>query len=357
MKNKILLISLVAVLALSLSIAGCTGAGPGVELSLTFSDHNPPGNAMSNAMGDYADYIQSHSNGTVECTFIKGGALLKDVQVWDNVAYDVADAANYVPAKGDGLYYAQVLALPSMPYGIDPTREKASLLWNKLANNASFPDILAPITAHNVTLPVMYMMPGYNFHYFAANLTVNEPADMSGMEMMSLEDNLCDLIKTIPGVTATKIAFFDMFSIFPSPGGKDGFAMHNEFLHGAYGQEYFYSHTIFEGGGCMYTPIGILWNKAKYDQCVSLVGQPVMNAAAAKYLQTAISGTAVDTAGIWSFWGTRGDTIYTLNSTEQDAFDACFSAYTSNWVGNATNPTEAQNLIDTAIDQMLHGLY
>jgi hypothetical protein len=353
-KNKILLISLAAVLAISLSIVGCTTPTPGVELSLTFSDHNPIGNAVSAAMANYADYIQSHSNGTVECTFIGGGALLKDVQAWDNVAYDVADAASYVPAKGDGLYYAQVLALPSMPYG---DCEKASLLWNKLANNASFPDFTAPITAHNCTLPFVFRMPGYNFHYFAANLTVNEPADLNGMEIMSLEDNLCDLINTLPNVTGVKIGFFDMFGYFPAPGSKDGFAMHNEFLHGAFGEAFFYSHTIFEGGGCMYAPIGVLWNAAKYTQCLNLVGQSVMDAAANVWLQTCITKTAVDTAGIWSFWGTRGDTIYTLNATEQAAFDVYFDTYTDSWVGNATNPTEAQDLIDEAIDQMQYGLY
>ena len=125
-KNKVFLILLTAVLAISLSILGCGEVTPlPPEISLVFSDHNPNFNACAQALTTYANYIAGHSDGKIEITKIGyGGEILPQLQAFEGVQAGTADCASYVPEIGDGLEYIQVMNLPFMGWGTP--RERGS---------------------------------------------------------------------------------------------------------------------------------------------------------------------------------------------------------------------------------------
>ena len=139
MNKKVLLLVLALVVAVSVLAVGCgeettavdeTDAttapevtlAPGETLSLTFSDHNPPGNAVAEALVAYGAYIGEQSDGAIEVDVQVGGALYSNQEIFDGLITGGVDAGSYVPDDGDGLYYNTVCNLPFINYADDYDR-------------------------------------------------------------------------------------------------------------------------------------------------------------------------------------------------------------------------------------------
>lgn len=87
MKNKILLILLAAVLAISLSLIGCAQEEPAPQvIHLIFSTDWPSFNCGGRAVTAYANYIADHSDGKVEIEKIGyEGEIVSELEVFEGV--------------------------------------------------------------------------------------------------------------------------------------------------------------------------------------------------------------------------------------------------------------------------------
>ena len=347
MTKRILFILLALVLALSLSLIGCTQEGQQEEeeeeeeepevLEITLSDHNPPFAAPNPAIVAYGAYIEEHSDGLVTVDVHTGGELYSDVELFGAVKSGAVDGGNYVPEIGDGIYYMQVMNLPFM--GFTSQQMVDDIFWDMVD---AHPEIMEDFTDQGLFLSNMVVMPGYNLNFYEEGLVVDDPADLNGMQICAMEGNLITILEYLPGVTGIQLAFPDLAPSFES-GLGDAFAQHYPFQIAVVGFDYFKSHTT---ANIIYTPIGILWNKASYDACVDAVGQSVMDGAAQVYADIFYPMDA-DTMN-W-FYGeaeARGDTITVLDSTQLAAFAAYMTPWIDDWIAGADDPATAQALYE-----------
>lgn len=344
MKSKLFLISLAAVLALSLGLTGCgtTTTTPPLY-NLTFSDHNPQGNACADALTTYANYIADHSGGKVVIKKIGyAGEILPQMQAFAGVQADTADAASYVPEIGDGIQYMQVMAMPFMGW---QSPQAAIDVYNNLT--AKFPQMQQQFTSKGLVFATLDMMPAYQLNYYASNFSAAYPADIHGLTINCLEGNLASII-TMLGASGSVLSFTDALTGIPSHVG-DGFCMHLEFCSFFGLLPYLPSHTLFQGGIVM-TPIGVIWNKTVYDGVVTAVGQSVMDAAAAAWLHTFLTETAVDTAGWGTYFATHPQTIVSLNRTQivDNGWVGNVSSYYGTWESACADPSVATQIYGNA---------
>jgi TRAP-type C4-dicarboxylate transport system substrate-binding protein len=148
------------------------------------------------------------------------------------------------------------------------------------------------------------------------------------------------------GATPVLLSYPDVMDQLPK-GFGDGFAMHLVFCHGLGLMGYFHSHTLFQGG-IMMAPIGVLWNTAKYNACKNIVGQDVMDAAAALWLSTVYGGVATDTVGAYEWMLSHNDTVVTLNSTQTAVWADAVASYVEDWKNACDDPELAADIYDTA---------
>jgi TRAP-type C4-dicarboxylate transport system substrate-binding protein len=345
MTKKILFILLALVLALSLSLIGCTQEGQQEEeeeeepevLELVLSDHNPPFAAPNPSIVAYGAYIEEHSNGKVTVEVHTGGELYTDVELFPAVKAGAVDGGNYVPEIGDGLYYCQVMNLPFM--GFTSQQMVDDIFWDLVDTH---PEIMEDFTSQGLVLANVVTMPGYNLHFYNEGLVVDEPDDLFGFEICAMEGNLITILEYIPGVTGIQIAFPDLHPSFTA-GLGNGFAQHNAFQIALGTIDYFFSHTITN---IIYTPIGVLWNKESYDACVDLVGQSVMDAAAQVYADTFYPMDAETLNAFDATVADRGDTVTVLDATQLAAFNDLMTPWIDDWINGADDPATAQALYE-----------
>jgi TRAP-type C4-dicarboxylate transport system substrate-binding protein len=343
-KNKVFLILLAAVFAMSLSIVGCTGGEEETppELSLIFSDHNPSFNAEAQALTAYANSIAAASNGKIEITKIGyGGEILPQMQAFEGVQAKTADCAAYVPEIGDGLEYAQVMQMPFMGWG---TPRNAEAVWLKLI--AKHAQILAQFpTTLTFDAAAMTMMPPVMLHYYAEDFVADSPDDIAGKEILSLEGNLASIL-TMLGATGVVLSFPDLLDQVPK-GIGDGYAQHSEFCFGLQIISFFHSHTFFPGGIVM-TPIGPLWNTESYNKVKNIIGDAGMAAAADAYKTKFIQATAVDTAGAQDWMLTHGDTVTSLTASQTAVWAAAVGPYFTSWENACADANVAKAILASA---------
>jgi hypothetical protein len=341
-KNKVFLILLAAVFVISLSIVGCGEVTPlPPEIELIFSDHNPSFNAEAQGLTAYANYIADHSGGKVAITKIGyGGEVLPQMQAFEGLQAGTADCAAYVPEIGDGIEYLQVMQMPFMGWG---TPRKAEAVYGKLIDD--YPEILGQFPS-TLTFATLVMMPPVHLHYYAEDFVADTPDDIAGQEILTLEGNLGSLLNML-GAIGVVLSFPDLLDQVPKGIGA-GYAQHSEFCFGLNIISFFHSHTFFPGGIVM-TPIGPLWNTESYEAVLDIVGQDVMDAAAAAYATKFIEATAVDTAGALGWIAGHGDTVTSLDSSQTAVWAAACADYFTTWENACDDPDLAEDILDAAV--------
>jgi TRAP-type C4-dicarboxylate transport system substrate-binding protein len=294
-KNKVFLISLAVVLALSLSIVGCTGNGDGVEtFDIVLTDHNPPGSPMSDAMVAYGHYIGNNTDDRVDVDIRLGGSLCLDTELFEYAQAGTADAGSYVPEIGDGIHYANVITLPFM--GLPGDEYDCIDLFDTLVSE--FPEIQAQFTDQGVYFAGTRVMPPAHFHFYNNSTIVDEPGDMSGLSLICLEGLTVAMIQEC-GATGIQLGFGDLFTAIPGHLG-DGFVNHYAIL-GAFGFINYLTYHVEAGeGGIQRLPIGILWNKDSWDALVAAGFSSALAGAYDAWLDVAIPGTQPDIDFRWA---------------------------------------------------------
>jgi hypothetical protein len=361
-KNKILLISLAAVLALSLGIVGCTGEGP-VEvepLNLAFTDHNPPFIATAKALDAYAEYIAARSCGAINISVAHAGEGLGEGEVWGEMqlADPSYDAGNIVPEIGYNLGYIQVMTLPFMGWG---SQHVANDVYFNVTEQ--YPEILAefPTTVKYVG---NYMMPPVQLSFKPNCLNITTPTELanylSGKNPLTvMEDTLGDVLELIPGVTTSTEEFGDVVGYFCSSALYHAFAQHLEFCYAFGILNCCESWTIFPGGIVM-IPMGVLWNAASYDDCVDKLmeacdltegeAEAIMEGARAEYIETCyIYTNDPDTIG-WQLHlaNPANGCGLELTGPQTAVWEAAVSDYFDDWKDACANNVTAQNIYDSA---------
>jgi TRAP-type C4-dicarboxylate transport system substrate-binding protein len=342
-KNKILLVLLAAVLAISLSVVGCAGGGEEEEepevILLIFSDFNPFASATARALTAYANYIADHSDGKVEIEKIGYEGEILPPEIFEGVQAGTADCASYFPEIGEGLEYIQVMQMPFMGWG---TAENAREICLKLIGD--YPEILGQFPS-TLTFDTLYMMPPFQLHYYAEDFVADTPDDIAGLEIIWTAGNLASILNML-GATGLLLSFPEVLGMVPECFG-DGFAHHSEFCFALGLVPYFHSHTYFPGGIVM-MPLGMLWNTEPYNAVVEAVGEEVMDAARAVWLETLDLWVTVDTAGALEWWVTHGDTVTSLNSTQTAIWAAACADYITQWENACPDPAKVEAIYDSA---------
>ena len=190
------------------------------------------------------------------------------------------------------------------------------------------------------------MMPPVHLHYYAEDFVVDTPDDIAGKEIICMEGNVANILDML-GVVPALLSFPDVLDQVPK-GFGDGFSQHSEFCFGLGLISNFHSHTFFPGG-IMMIPIGALWNTGSYEAVLDIVGQEVMDAAAAAWLTKFIEATAVDTAGALGWIAGHGDTVTSLDGTQTAVWAAACADYVTDWENACDNPALAAAIYDAAV--------
>lgn len=362
MNKKVLVLVLALVVAVSVLAVACgeetttseepdvTSApdvtmAPGETLSLTFSDHNPPGNAVAEGLIDYGAYVAGLSDGAVEVDVQVGGALYSNQEIFDGLITGGVDAGSYVPDDGDGLYYNTVCNLPFINYTDD--QEAADVFWTLWDE---FPELEQEYTDLGLVLTTTYMMPPVQLNFHAADLAVTTPADLQGKTIISLESYLADWLQIL-GASVEQPAFPDLFPMIESQ-AADGFAMHFNFLGGFDLIPAFKSHTIFGGGGMNRGQIGVVWNADSFNSLPSAIQATLTDGTGQQhYLDKVIPGSAADYDKAMAAVDADATQTLTELTTEQIAVwrDALSSVY-ADWVDGAPDPAVAQQMVDRLLE-------
>jgi hypothetical protein len=378
-KNKILLISLAAVLALSVSIIGCTTPSVVEPLALAFTDHNPGFNAIAIALDKYAKYIADRSCGKITITTAHAGEGLGENEVFgalqlSNPAYD---AGTYVPESGDGINCLQVMTLPFMGWGpIEPygtPQHVADCVYANLTANYDclldeFPSTLlfAPGNAYYTMPPVQIALFDPEDSCDCCNITTIAQlqafiACRGNKPIAVMEDNVGDIIDAMLGGAYSAVISFDDAMQMCSTGKSmySGFAQHLEFCC-AFGIVQCSDCYMLFPGGILMTPIGILWNADSYDACVAKLQEAcgiteaaavdIMDGAADEFVSWAYAGSAADYS-CWHDWLLVHDCYSTLTAEQTAAFEAAVAGYVATWEATCTgcNSTALYNAAKAAI--------
>lgn len=233
-----------------------------------------------------------------------------------------------------------------MPFMGWATARNAETIFWRLASD--YPEILGQFPS-TLTFDTLYMMPPVQLHYYAEDFVADTPDDIAGLEILCLEGYTSQLLSML-GATSVLLLFSDLLDQVPK-GIGDGYAQHSEFTYGVQVApplvSYFHSHTVFPGGILM-TPIGMLWNTESYNAVVEAVGEEVMDAARAVWLETYDLWMTVDTAGALEWWVTHGDTVTSVNSTQTAVWAAACSDYVTQWENSCDDPALAADIYDAA---------
>jgi len=318
---------------------------PGETLSLTFSDHNPAGNAVAETLIAFGAFIQDASGGAIEVDVQVGGALYSNQEIFDGLVQGGVDAGSYVPDDGDGMYYNTVCNLPFINYADDyDAAEVFWTLWDE------FPELEQEYTDVGLVLTTTYMMPPVQLNFNAADVVVTTPDDLQGMTLLSLESYLADWLQIL-GASVEQPAFPDLFPMIESQ-AADGFAMHFNFLGGFDLIPAFKSHTVFGGGGVNRGQIGVVWNADSFNSLPTAMQTALTDGTAqAYYLSVVVPGSAADYDKAMAAVAADASQTMTELTADQIAVwrDALSSVY-DEWVAGAPDPTVAQQMVDRLLE-------
>ena len=370
MSKKVLLLALALVLAIGVFAVGCgdeeepvtttaaqvtttaaqattttaaqatttTAAPPAETINLTFSCHNPPGNAISGAITEYAKYIEANSGGRVKIDVQVGGALYSNQEIFDGVRTGGADAGTYVIDSGDGFYYNTIMSLPFTTYTDgEQAVEVHWTLWNE------FPEMEQEYLDLGMAKGTQFMMPPVHVHWHQPDVVVTTPADLKGKSLITLESYVADWFRIL-GASTEQPAFPDLFPMVENQ-ATDGYIQHFNFLGGFDMVPAFRSHTVFGGSGVFMGSIGVIWNKGSWEKLPDDLKQIALDGRQL-YFATAYAGSKLDYEKAMGVATAENHTITVLTSEQiQPWHDALASVY-EDWVNNAPDPALAQRMLD-----------
>ncbi|MBN1631332.1 MAG: hypothetical protein JW990_16335 [Thermoleophilia bacterium] len=311
---------------------------PAETINLTFSCHNPPGNAISGALTDYAAYIEENSGGRVKIDVQVGGALYSNQEIFDGVRTQGADAGTYVIDSGDGFYYNTIMSLPFIGYKDTP--HAVEVHWT-LYNE--FPEMEKEFLDLGLAKGTQFMMPPVHIHWHEPNVVVTSPADLKGKSLLSLESYVADWFRTL-GASTEQPAFPDLFPMIENR-SADGYIQHLNFLGGFDLVKAFQSHTILGEGGVFMGSLGAIWNKDSWEKLPDDVKQIALDGREI-YFNTAYAGSQLDYEKAMDQATAENHTITVLTPEQiQPWHDALTSVYEA-WVNNAPDPAVAQRMLD-----------
>lgn len=377
MNKRILVLALALVLALSLIVAACgddedvattattaaqettttaaqettttaaqetttTAAEPQETIKLTFSDHNPPGNAMAEALVAYANYIQENSGGRVEIDVQLGGALYGNQEIFDGVRTRGADAGTYVIETGDGFYFANVTALPFMNYAGQNAAVDA--FW---ALYDEFPQIADEFAAVGLHYGAHYAMPPVHVHWHDAGVEVASPDQLQGKTLLALESYVAEWFKML-GAATENPTFQDLFSMIDTR-AADGYIQHFNFLGGFDLLDDYQSHTLFGESGVLMLNLGIIWNKEAWDSLPADIQQIALDAREL-YVDTANEISAQDAEVFMTAIEEANHTVTNLTAEQMKPWQDGLASVYSDWVGDSPDPAVGQQMYDRLVE-------
>jgi TRAP-type C4-dicarboxylate transport system substrate-binding protein len=369
--KKVIILALALVLAVGLVAAGCgdeeqpdtttapttapdtttapttapdttTAPTTAETINLTFSCHNPPGNAISSALVEYAKYIEENSGGRVKIDVQVGGALYSNQEIFDGLRTGGADAGTYVIDSGDGFYYNTIMSLPFIGYKDTPSA--VDIHWTLFQE---FPEMAQEFLDLGLAKGTQFMMPPVHVNFHEPNVVVTTPDQLEGMTLLTLESYVAEWFNML-GASTEQPAFPDLFPMIENR-ATDGYIQHLNFLGGFDLVDDFQSHTIFGDGGVFMGSIGAVWNKDSWESLpddikqIAIDGQQV-------YFDTAYAGSQADYEKAMGQAKAENHTITELTPEQIQVWhDALASVYTD-WVKNAPDPAVAQRMLDRLME-------
>lgn len=361
--KKVLLIALVLVVAISVFAVGC-GEGeeapattaattvqttapettappttaPAETIELTFSCHNPPGNAAAESLRAYAEYIEDNTNGRVIIDVQLGGALYGNKEIFDGVRTHGADAGTYVIDTGDGFYYTTIMSLPFVNY--ESTQQAIDIFWT-LHNE--FPELAQEFSDLGLAFGTQFMMPPVHIHWHEANLVVDHPDDLKGKTLLTLEAYVAEWFRML-GASTEQPAFPDLFPMIDNR-SADGYIQHFNFLGGFDLLDDFQSHTLFGTAGAFQMAIGAIWHKDTWDALPDDIKQIAIDGREA-YVNTFLDISGKDAQTFLTAVEEMGHTMTVLTSEQMAPWQEALTPVYQKWVDGAKDPAVAQKMLD-----------
>jgi hypothetical protein len=273
----------------------------------------------------------------------------------DNPSYD---AGNIVPEIGYDLAYLNFVTLPFMGFG---TQRLANDVFYNVT--AQYSEIYAEFPTE-VKYAVNWMMPPVQLSFKPNCENITTPAEltayMSGKQPLTvMEDTIGAILEEITDVVTSSEEFGTVTSQFCSNSLFHAFAQHLEFCYAFGILNCCESWTLFPGGIVM-TPMGVLWNAARYDACVAKLmeacgitegeAEAIMDGAAEEYRETCYQYSYdPDTVG-WMVHlaNPSNGCAVTLNSTQTEVWEAAVSDYFDDWKADCDDSGTAQDIYDAA---------
>jgi TRAP-type C4-dicarboxylate transport system substrate-binding protein len=257
MKKRLLkmAVGMCAMLILAIAVSAPVFAQSQQPVQITVNDHNPEGLGPAVSIAYWAKKVNEVGQGRVKVTVHYNGQLLMGSEEFRGMQKGaVCDASHYVLDPRDGFLLNTVMTLPFMGW---PDQKKTSQIYMELIKK--FPQVRAEFKE---TIPYLFvMMPPTHIHN--NKKVIKTPADLKGMTIQSAEYDLVQVIEAA-GATAVQLDITDMGPALER-GIIDGVVNHFPVLFVFHVVQLLPFHTIFGKGGINMTPMGIIWNKKKWD--------------------------------------------------------------------------------------------
>jgi TRAP-type transport system periplasmic protein len=281
--------------------AGTTSAG-GKLIEITVNNHNPPG-PPSDSIHAWAKEVEKNCNGKVKIIMHDGGSLLQADEAYRGTQTGVCDAAYYVINRMDGFFVNDVVSLPFMGY---PDQAKTGKIYEEL-----YATIPAMKSEWKGVMPYKFMMmPGSHIHN--KNKVVKTIADLKGLKLFTAESTVTQSTAAL-GATPVDIDIADMYTSVDK-GVCDGVVNHIAVLKVFGALDLLKTHTVV-GEGINKTPMGIIFNEAKFKSYPADVQKGIMDSAQLWH-DTFLKADLGFQALCWGITKERKDT--TINLTEAE---------------------------------------
>lgn len=193
MKHRVLLLSLVFVLLVSLLIAGCAPSAPKQVITLKYADQNPEiGWAGKNAAAPWLKQIDEATKGATKCEGYYSQSLFKGADAWEGVKSNQADFAWCFHGYWPGMTsLSDVMALPFLPV---PSAEAASaVLWQLYEK---YPSIQKQYADNKI----MLLWTTSPYFLISNNKQIKTLDDIKGMKIRATGGPPTEMLKALGGV-------------------------------------------------------------------------------------------------------------------------------------------------------------
>lgn len=188
MKNKVLLISLAVVLAISLGVVGCT-VEPPLDITLTYASFYGSTHTFSKADIAWMNKVEADTDGQVAFEVYWGATLISRTESCTELVAGVADLAYVGPGYSAAGYDIDkgVLAFYYGVPGYDARRFLLKTIWDEFPEyEAEFADMKIMCTAVSSTYQLL------------SNTPVRTLADLSGLRVKAT-GSFIDMINALGG--------------------------------------------------------------------------------------------------------------------------------------------------------------